>query len=468
MEKRRFESLSIALLVAMDACMLLLAYLLAYALRAAWAFPTPALGLAPVRSYAQAILIQTLVVQLVFYLNQLYHLARGVSRVDLLSVIFNSVSMGVLISIALSALLFQNTVFEIDYSRTILMYAWVFSIVLVGLGRWLHGVFRGYMLHQGIGRTRLVIVGTDEVAAIVVQRVKWAPHLGYELVGLVNGKSGPREMLGVPVLGDEENLQEIVAQHAIDEVIISRAGATHDQLLALIARCQRGNVNIKVIPDSFEIMAGEVTVDDLGGLPVLTVRDVGLRGWRLSLKRVVDVSFAAAGLVVLSPIMLVVAVLIWLDERGSTFFVQERVGLDGMSFRMLKFRSMRLDASAGSQWTVKDDPRRTRLGAFIRRNSIDELPQLINVLLGDMSLVGPRPEQPHFVERFQQHIPRYLERHREKAGITGWAQVNGLRGDTSIEERTKYDLWYVEHWSLWLDIKILIRTVFQVLTTAAY
>ncbi|MEY3150577.1 MAG: hypothetical protein RLY92_804, partial [Chloroflexota bacterium] len=269
-------------------------------------------------------------------------------------------------------------------------------------------------------------------------------------------------------LGDEENLQEIVAQHAIDEVIISRAGATHDQLLALIARCQRGNVNIKVIPDSFEIMAGEVTVDDLGGLPVLTVRDVGLRGWRLSLKRVVDVSFAAAGLVVLSPIMLVVAVLIWLDERGSTFFVQERVGLDGMSFRMLKFRSMRLDASAGSQWTVKDDPRRTRLGAFIRRNSIDELPQLINVLLGDMSLVGPRPEQPQFVERFQQHIPRYLERHREKAGITGWAQVNGLRGDTSIEERTKYDLWYVEHWSLWLDIKILIRTVFQVLTTAAY
>ena len=145
-----------------------------------------------------------------------------------------------------------------------------------------------------------------------------------------------------------------------------------------------------------------------------------------------------------------------------------KLGLDGMSFRMLKFRSMRLDASAASQWTVKDDPRRTRLGTFIRRNSIDELPQLINVLLGDMSLVGPRPEQPQFVERFQQHIPRYLERHREKAGITGWAQVNGLRGDTSIEERTKYDLWYVEHWSLWLDIKILIRTVFQVLTTAAY
>ena len=468
MEKRRFESLSVALLVAMDACMLLLAYLLAYALRAAWAFPTPAVGLAPVRSYLQSMLIQTLAVQLVFYLNQLYHLARGVSRVDLLSVIFNAVSTGVLISIALSALLFQNTVFEIDYSRTILLYAWVFSIVLVGLGRWLHGRFRAYMLQQGVGRTRLVVVGTDEVAAIVVQRVKWAPNLGYELVGIVNGKNGPREMLGVPVLGDDEDLQDIVAKHEIDEVIISRAGATHDQLLALIARCQRGNVSIKVIPDSFEIMAGEVTVDDLGGLPVLTVRDVGLRGWRLSLKRVVDVSFAAAGLVLLSPVMVVVAVLIWLDERGTTFFVQERVGLDGKPFRMLKFRSMRLDAGTRSQWTVKDDPRRTRLGTFIRRNSIDELPQLINVLLGDMSLVGPRPEQPQFVEQFQQHIPRYLERHREKAGITGWAQVNGLRGDTSIEERTKYDLWYVEHWSLWLDIKILVRTVFQVLTTAAY
>jgi exopolysaccharide biosynthesis polyprenyl glycosylphosphotransferase len=202
-------------------------------------------------------------------------------------------------------------------------------------------------------------------------------------------------------------------------------------------------------------------VDDLGGLPLLTVRDVALRGWRLTLKRLVDVAFSAAGLVVASPIMMLIAALIKLDSPGPVFFIQERVGLDGKPFPMLKFRSMRRDAEADRQWTVKDDPRRTRLGVFIRHFSLDELPQLINVLLGQMSMVGPRAEQPKYVEEFQQRIPRYTERHREKAGLTGWAQVNGLRGDTSIEERTKYDLWYIENWSIWLDFKIILRTLIK-------
>jgi exopolysaccharide biosynthesis polyprenyl glycosylphosphotransferase len=172
-----------------------------------------------------------------------------------------------------------------------------------------------------------------------------------------------------------------------------------------------------------------------------------------------------AALIVLSPLMMLTALLIKLDSRGPVFFVQERMGLDSKPFPVLKFRSMRTDAEAGGPgWTVKDDPRVTRLGRFIRRTSVDELPQFINVLLGEMSLVGPRPEQPAFVERFRQMIPRYMERHREKAGITGWAQVNGLRGDTSISERTKYDLWYIENWSIWLDIKILIRTVVRFLS----
>ena len=166
--------------------------------------------------------------------------------------------------------------------------------------------------------------------------------------------------------------------------------------------------------------------------------------------------------------MMLVAALIKLESDGSVFFFQDRVGLDGKDFKIFKFRSMRTNASEESQWTVAEDSRRTGLGRFIRRFSIDELPQLINVVLGDMSLVGPRPEQPQFVEQFQESIPRYMERHREKAGITGWAQVNGLRGDTSIEDRTRYDLWYVENWSLWLDFKIIIRTVFKVLSGTAY
>jgi len=203
-------------------------------------------------------------------------------------------------------------------------------------------------------------------------------------------------------------------------------------------------------------------------LPLLNVRDVALRGWRLSLKRVVDLLMSSIGLVLLSPLMMLIAALIKLESRGPVFFFQDRVGLDGKDFKIFKFRSMRANASEESQWTVAEDSRRTGLGRFIRRFSIDELPQLINVVLGDMSLVGPRPEQPQFVEKFQESIPRYMERHREKAGITGWAQVNGLRGDTSIEDRTRYDLWYVENWSLWLDFKIIIRTVFKVLSGTAY
>nr|MCU0480320.1 exopolysaccharide biosynthesis polyprenyl glycosylphosphotransferase [Anaerolineae bacterium] len=200
----------------------------------------------------------------------------------------------------------------------------------------------------------------------------------------------------------------------------------------------------------------------LGGTPLLTVRDIALRGWKLSLKRALDIFGALFGLIFLSPILLLVAVIVRLESPGSPFYSQIRMGLDGRPFPIIKFRTMRKDAeSKGIGWTVKDDPRVTRVGKILRKTELDELPQLINVLLGHMSLVGPRPERPQYVQQFRQKIPRYMERHREKAGMTGWAQVNGLRGDTSIEERTSYDLWYVENWSLWLDIKIIIRTVLQ-------
>jgi exopolysaccharide biosynthesis polyprenyl glycosylphosphotransferase len=211
-------------------------------------------------------------------------------------------------------------------------------------------------------------------------------------------------------------------------------------------------------------MASEVSIGELGGLPLLTIRDIALRGWKLTLKRAVDLIGSAVGLVVLSPLLMLVALLVKLDSPGPVFYAQERMGLDARPFWMLKFRSMWKDAEAktGPVWATKDDPRRTKIGAFIRRFSIDELPQFINVLLGEMSLVGPRPERPVFVEQFRQSIPRYMDRHREKAGLTGWAQVNGLRGDTSIAERTKYDLWYTENWSLLLDFKIILRTIIRV------
>jgi exopolysaccharide biosynthesis polyprenyl glycosylphosphotransferase len=196
-------------------------------------------------------------------------------------------------------------------------------------------------------------------------------------------------------------------------------------------------------------------------MPLLSVRDVALRGWKLTLKRAVDLVGGVLFLVAVSPILMLVAVAIKLDSPGPVFYAQERMGLDAKPFWCLKFRSMRTDAEKnGPGWTTEGDPRVTRVGKFLRRFSVDELPQLINVVLGDMSLVGPRPERPVYVEQFRRSIPRYMDRHREKAGMTGWAQVNGLRGDTSITERTKYDVWYIENWSLWLDFQIILRTAF--------
>jgi Undecaprenyl-phosphate glucose phosphotransferase len=302
---------------------------------------------------------------------------------------------------------------------------------------------------------------------MILQKIRYAPPLGYEVVGFVtrNGTSAPPvSVLGVPVLGRADDLGRLIDEHAINEVIIALPEASHQEILSVIARCDRSSISIKVFPDVFQFIAGQVGIDDLGGLPLLSVRDVAMRGWKLTLKRAMDVVGSVVGLIFLSPFLLLTALLIKLESPGPVFYAQERMGLDAKPFMMVKFRSMRQDAERdGPGWTTANDPRRTRLGALMRKLNIDELPQLINVLVGEMSLVGPRPERPVYVEQFKKSIPRYMARHREKAGMTGWAQVNGLRGDTSVTERTKYDLWYIENWSLLLDIKILIRTVVQVL-----
>jgi Undecaprenyl-phosphate glucose phosphotransferase len=299
---------------------------------------------------------------------------------------------------------------------------------------------------------------------MVHQKIQSNPGLGYAVAGFVTTDGSTGDVpLGAEIVGHASELAPLIHQHAVDEVIIALPEATHQDILMLLSECERGQVTVKVFPDVFQIMASPVGIGDLGGLPLVTVRDIALRGWRRVAKRTTDIVGATIGLVVLSPLMLLVATLIKLDSRGPVFYVQERMGLDARPFDMLKFRSMQKNAEEdGPGWTVQDDPRITRLGQIIRRINMDELPQLINVLLGQMSLVGPRPERPVYVDRFRRSIPRYMDRHWERAGLTGWAQVNGLRGDTSIAERTKYDLWYIENWSLLLDVKILLRTVFNV------
>ena len=430
-----------------------LAFYLAYVLRAMVDIPIP-LRLGPFTEYRGLLAIQTSSLLITFFLYRLYHLPRGGSRIDLFYAIVSATSISSLIATALSFLTFRDS----NLTRGVIIYNWALSIALVSLGR----LSTGWLARAARRREpdRLLLVGTGDIARMILQKTLQS-RLGYRVIGFVDGEASSGDIAGVPILGNQAQLGQIVREQNAQEVVIALPEATHDQLLDMILACEREHATVRIFPDFFQIIAPQLRISDLDGLPLLTVRDVALRGGQLAMKRMVDLAISGVGLVLLSPFLLFVALLVKLESKGPVFYSQERVGLDEKPFPMLKFRSMRVDAEkeTGPVWATADDPRRTRLGSFLRAKSIDELPQLINVLLGEMSLVGPRPERPVFVDQFKRVVPRYMERHKEKAGLTGWAQVNGLRGDTSIIERTKYDLYYIENWSLFFDLKILVRQV---------
>jgi exopolysaccharide biosynthesis polyprenyl glycosylphosphotransferase len=394
-----------------------------------------------------------------FFVQRMYQRRRSASHLDEAYRIVLYNVFATLLTVAILTLLLR----DFEYHRPLILYAAGINMVFLTVVRTIHAQVQWRAQARGIGDDRVLVIGTGEVGQMLFNKVMQNRQLGYEVVGLVDARDGrPAQAAGMPVLGNVVDLPWIIEKYHVDEVIIGLPESSHQELVGIVSLCEREKVGIRAFPDVFQIMASEVSIGDLGGLPLLTIRDVALRGWRLTLKRGMDVVVSAITLVLMSPFLLLTALLVKLDSPGSVFYIQERMGLDARPFKMIKFRSMREDAeSDGPGWTTQDDPRRTKLGAIMRRFSIDELPQFINVLIGDMSLVGPRPERPVYVEQFRQSIPRYMDRHREKAGITGWAQVNGLRGDTSVLERTKYDLWYIENWSLALDIKILIRTALQ-------
>ncbi len=409
-------------------------------------------------SLAPLLVVQVLTMAVVFFFMRLYHQPRGISRIDMAAGVFRAVSIGVILTYAFTSFFFP----DLAYSRSIPVYDWGTTIVCVSALRIFHREAWSALRQLGIGRSRVLIVGAGPAGQDLIARIHRQPGLGYEIVGVVDDTPGRTRARGEPIIGRTGQLGELVEDRKVDEVMIALPDASRQELLALISRCQREEVSIRVFPDIFQMIAGEVQISALDGLPLLSVHDLALRGWRLTLKRAVDLALSLSALVLLSPLMLLIALVIKLESRGPAFFVQERMGLDAKPFPMIKFRSMRSDAEAesGAVWAVRDDPRRTRLGQFLRAWNLDELPQFVNVLLGHMSIVGPRPERPEFVSEFQREMPRYMERHREKGGLTGWAQVNGLRGNTSIEERTKYDLYYIENWSLLFDFKIMIKTVF--------
>jgi exopolysaccharide biosynthesis polyprenyl glycosylphosphotransferase len=443
------------LTVMLDAFLAGTAFYLAFKLRATIPFPTP-MTLGRFLGYLPQAFMHIISILITFFFSRLYHQQRSGSRIDLLSSVLSAVSIATVITTTLTYLVHQS---DREVTRGMVLYGWALTIGFITLGR----LFMERLQQDVRSRhpQRLLLVGTGDVARMIQQKTVQSPRLGYQVIGFVNGHGAGTDIAGVPVLGSQAELGTIVREHDVQEVVIALPEASHEDLVEMISACESGHAAVRIFPDLFQIIASELSIGDLDGLPLLMVRDVALRGWKLTLKRLMDIVFGAVGLIILSPVLMLIALLIKLESKGPVFYAQERVGLDGKPFPMIKFRSMRADAEkhSGPVWASSDDPRRTRLGALMRRTNVDELPQLINVLLGDMSLVGPRPERPVFVDQFKQVVPRYMERHKEKAGMTGWAQVNGLRGDTSIIERTKYDLYYIENWSLLFDIKILIRQI---------
>jgi exopolysaccharide biosynthesis polyprenyl glycosylphosphotransferase len=405
--------------------------------------------------------VAAIILWLVFHYSGLYQLRRGVSGVDEFSKLVKATGIAYLLILGWSFFYRQDS-----YSRVLFVLAWALTLLFSLLGRALLRRIQVALRRRGVGITRVAIVGFTQTAKLVAEQIQRHPGMGYRFVGVISEEPFTGQSWeGMPCLGELSHLTELAQPDRVDEIIFALPAVKHQLLEELLMQQATGSMRYKIVSDLFGIITNPMQVDEIYGIPLFTLKESPLRNLSARMtKRAFDLALAIPGMLLLAPLFAVLAALVKLSSPGPVFFRQERVGRGNRAFTMYKFRSMRVDAESGTGpvWASKDDPRRTKLGAFLRRTSLDELPQLINVIRGEMSLIGPRPERAHFVDQFKAAIPHYLERHQVKAGITGWAQVNGLRGNTPIEERTKYDLWYVENWSLLLDLKILIRTILEV------
>ena len=457
-EKKHRALASVYLVI--DAVASNLAMLTAWFLRFQFELIPVTKGPQELATYAKMLPIITLVFPLAFAVQGLYRIRPTRSKteewvaVGIGSVVATIVLSGVLLWIRPGAP-------DIPYSRATLGIFMVLAMLFVILGRTLVRVIVERRHRAGKDLDRVLIAGNGELARAVLERMKaHRDQLGFRIVGyLRNGDDGT--IPGLECLGTVADAEAVVKAHEIDHVFVALPHASSEAMMNLLDRLTRSIVSIHVVPDLLQFMVLRSRVEDLDGLPTINLSETRLEGWSRFVKRAFDLAVAAAALVILSPVMLIVAIAIWLEDRRPIFYRQIRMGLDGKPFEILKFRSMRVNAEngTGAVWTEKDDPRRTRVGRFIRAWSLDELPQLWNVLVGDMSVIGPRPERPEFVEQFRAEFPHYMLRHKVRAGMTGWAQVHGWRGNTSIRMRIEHDLYYIENWSLLLDVKILFMTL---------
>ncbi|MBI3755447.1 MAG: undecaprenyl-phosphate glucose phosphotransferase [Deltaproteobacteria bacterium] len=417
-------------------------------------------GIPPLKSYMLLVIPILLIWGFAFRTFGLYRPRRIASHLSEIFDIAKACLLSVLVLVAVTFFFRQY-----EFSRLVFLFFGVITVAALSLERLLFREILRYARKKGHNLRCAVVVGMGDLSLAILKRIEMHPEIGIKIAGIVTTDRNEvgKELEGFKVIAVYDDLRKIIRDKEIDHVIIALEWEQHSKVAEVLKNIGDEMVDIKVIPDIYEFMTVRGGVDELDGLPIISLQGTPLYGWNIVAKRAADIVFSIIAVIITAPLMALIAILIKITSPGPVFYKQERMGIGGDTFQMLKFRSMRTDAEkeSGAVWAKADDPRRTRLGTFLRKTSLDELPQFFNVLKGDMSIVGPRPERPVFIEEFRKNIPKYMLRHKMKAGITGWAQVNGLRGDTNLKKRIECDLYYIENWSVALDLKIMWLTIWK-------
>ncbi len=467
---RRYNRLLAAFYVVSDGIFAVAAFVLAYVVRFdTGLFPAPK-GYPPFAQYVNVLPLVMAVVPFAYYTQGIYRLRRGRSRVD----DFFMVLVGSILAtlLGLFGTVYFETYFASDAARSrgaleVSQYVWalflILNVVFTYSSRELVRQALERRWRAGIGLKRILIAGAGDLGRVVADKILEHRELGYQIVGFVDDRATGDHLghRGLPLLGPLCEAADVAQREQVDHLYIALPLEEHVKMLGIVDAASRECIELKVVPDLLQFIALRARLEELDGVPIISLNDVPLQGFNAILKRIIDIGISSTALLVAALPMAMIAALVKATSNGPVFYKQERMGLDGKAFNVFKFRSMfhGAERQTGPVFARDDDPRCTPFGRFLRKLDLDELPQLWNVLKGDMSLVGPRPERPYFVEQFKHRFPQYMLRHKVRAGITGWAQVNGWRGNTSIEKRIEYDLYYIENWSVGLDLKILWLTL---------
>jgi Undecaprenyl-phosphate glucose phosphotransferase len=447
----RFQRFYTSIKVATDVAVLAIAFALAYLTR----FYVLVQPIPPWGDTLVSLAMVLIIFPVTFHQARLYATNRSRTHIEEVFEIFKATITATLIIVAMTYFLRER------YSRLTFAIFMAYAFVLVSGTRLLFRQTLNELRRRGYNLKSILLIGAGELGQRVIETIDTNRELGFRIVGIItrHPEKVGGTVQGIPVVGHVSQVDEVLNQKRVDQVLIALPIEDAPLVKGLMEQLALRTVDVRIVPDLYQYITICGGLEEFGGLPIISLQGGPLHGWNLVAKRLFDVLLSLCAVLLTAPLMLSISLLIKATSRGPVLFRQERMGMDGKTFKMLKFRTMYSGAEAGGvQMARRDDPRRTPFGAFLRKTSLDELPQLFNVLRGDMSLVGPRPERPVFIEEFKRQVPKYHLRHKVKAGMTGWAQINGLRGQTSIQKRIEYDLYYIENWSLLLDLKIIVRT----------